>query len=111
MPNFQIIFNQGESHTVLITIKPEFPITNYTPEISVAKNRDEAPVKVYEFGPQLQKNGQDILLTILPADTEEISGDFNWQLSLTHDTDPTAQKQVLDPYLFTVKQSNKKPEV
>ena len=86
MGNAQIIFDEGEKHTVQITIPAILPIVNYLPRIEVRKSSHSEIILHYDT--TIQIIGQDVMLTIPATDSEGISGRYMWQLMLEKVGDP-----------------------
>lgn len=82
-----ITFDEGEKHTVSITVPADLPLTGYTPRIEVRSSAHSDIVASYQT--TLSVNGQIILLTIPATDFENKCGDYQWQLMLFKAADAT----------------------
>jgi len=79
----RIQFNEGELHDVVITIPESIDLSEYEAVIQVRQKPDHPLILEYKTEDDtITRNGQDLLLSILPAQSVGKVGTWQWQLKL-----------------------------
>jgi hypothetical protein len=79
-PN-EIRFDEGETHTVLLTVDNALPLAGYTPRLEVRK-QPHTPIIIH-YDSEIQVIGQEITVIFEADDSVGKCGVYQWQLMLT----------------------------